>query len=65
VNNDPRRIDPPTCGCTDCITGYSKPMDEATDQELWQMMIGLKQNATGFDVHEFSLETVTKIRRPT
>lgn len=32
----PRRlvVDPPGCGCLDCITHYSVPADELTDEHL-------------------------------
>jgi hypothetical protein len=27
-------IDPPTCGCTDCLMGYSTPLDEVRIGDL-------------------------------
>lgn len=29
-----RRIDPPECGCTDCLRGYSKPVDALSEDEI-------------------------------
>jgi hypothetical protein len=40
-------IDPPDCGCTDCITEYSKPINYCTKQELLQMHWGVIPNASG------------------
>jgi hypothetical protein len=42
-----RRIDPPICSCTDCIIGYSKPIDWCTEDELMNLHLGLLQNASG------------------
>lgn len=44
-----KRIDPPDCDCTDCITGYSKPINFATEHELGVAFYCPKQisNASG------------------
>lgn len=41
------RIDPPNCGCTDCLTGYSRPWNATTAQERRDMIAGKLQDATG------------------
>jgi hypothetical protein len=41
-----RRIDPPDCGCTDCLTGESKPVTSATNEELLLMARNEIINAT-------------------
>lgn len=41
-----RRIDPPNCGCTDCLTGYSKPWNAASDDEQAAMLCGRLDDAT-------------------
>jgi hypothetical protein len=33
-------IDPTDCGCTDCITGYSKPLRSATARDIARMITG-------------------------
>jgi len=42
-----KRVDPPNCGCTDCATGYSKPVNRCSEKELCSMIIGTINNATG------------------
>lgn len=41
-----KRIDPAGCGCTDCMTGYSRPLGQASQRELVQMLTGKIQDAT-------------------
>lgn len=54
------RIDPPECGCTDCLTGYSVPLDRATVLEVDRMLAGVYQNATGYKDEDFHVrETIT------
>ena len=40
------RIDPPDCSCTDCITGYSKPIDQASPDEVDRLMNGELDDAS-------------------
>ena len=42
----PHRIDPLTCGCTDCMTGWSVPLGEASDEDVFAMLAGEIQDAT-------------------
>jgi hypothetical protein len=49
-----KRIDPPDCGCTDCIIGYSKPINHCSCDELMLLHLELLQNASG-------LKTTVKI----
>ena len=44
------RIDPPDCGCTDCLTGYSEPANEVSQKELKKLFKGKLRNATGMVV---------------
>lgn len=43
-----QRIDPSHCGCTDCLTGYSVPLSDATEKDLKRLYAGKVINATGF-----------------
>jgi hypothetical protein len=42
----PHRIDPRDCGCTDCMSGWSVPLREATDDDVFAMLAGEIQDAT-------------------
>jgi hypothetical protein len=44
---DLKRVDPPGCGCTDCLVGYSKPLDELDQSEKLALGLGLLFDATG------------------
>ena len=44
-----KRVDPTDCGCTDCLTGYSKPFDQCTPMELLYMGFGNIKNASEYE----------------
>lgn len=39
-------IDPPGCGCTECMIGEYRPADRATDDELQALFLGLVRDNT-------------------
>lgn len=51
------QIDPPGCGCTECLTGLYVPLDRATDEQVRALLTGAMPNATGED---FTLTTVAE-----
>lgn len=51
-DNKPVRLDPETCGCTDCIVGYSVPMSQATLKQIKKASKGKMQNATYYTDEE-------------
>lgn len=40
-------IDPPGCGCTECLTGEYKPLEQATATEALAIAVGAAVNNTG------------------
>ena len=55
---NPMRIDPPGCACTNCITGRSRPLDQADREDIRRLAVGAVQDATSVEL-DFEL-TVTK-----
>lgn len=42
-------IDPEGCGCTECLIGEYRPLNQATDEELGQLIRGeLKDNTSEY-----------------
>lgn len=50
ASTKPQRVDPPSCGCTDCITGYSVPLDLATWETVKALVHGDVQDATSTEL---------------
>lgn len=50
------RIDPPDCGCTDCILrDWSIPIDTADTNQVLAMLRGDLDNATGYDAVDYAI----------
>lgn len=45
----PRAVDPPGCGCTDCLTGAAVPLDRATPGQIAALLNGALGNRTDSD----------------
>lgn len=45
----PTAIDPPGCGCTECMTGEYVPLNQATTQEILRLLSGHLRDNTGDD----------------
>lgn len=45
----PVAIDPPRCGCTECIAGQYVPLNQATTQEILGLLSGRLRDNTGDD----------------
>ncbi|MER5891114.1 hypothetical protein ABT160_45500 [Streptomyces sp. NPDC001941] len=43
-------VDPPGCGCTECLTGQYAPLDQATAQDIAALLSGQVSNHTSVDL---------------
>ena len=57
-------IDPPGCGCTECITGLYRPIDQANNEELIAMILGEIPNHSGYSVADFQVRDDGLVLRP-
>lgn len=54
----PIAIDPPFCGCTECMTGEYVPLNEATAEQMADMLAGKIRNNTGMQLQVSFVFTV-------
>lgn len=47
TTSEPWAIDPPDCGCTDCLIGESVPLSGASDELIRRMIRGEVTDRTG------------------
>lgn len=58
----PIAIDPPGCGCTECIIGQYKPLDEATQEQIVDMLTGrIGNNLGSWENENTSVEVTVRI----
>lgn len=48
--SDVRAVDPPGCGCTECLTGEYIPLDQASEEQLVMLLRGELRDNTGLPV---------------
>jgi hypothetical protein len=58
------QLDPYGCGCTECLTGESVPLNQATDEQVLAMILGEIGNATGHELPEFTVRGDGQVIRP-
>lgn len=54
----PTAIDPPGCGCTECLTGEYVPLDRATPHQVGKLLRGYLRSHLGDEMAELTV-TVT------
>ena len=52
----PHRIDPPGCGCTDCLVRWSVPLDMASVDHVFAMRAGEVEDATSEEFQTVTTE---------
>lgn len=55
--SEPVQIDPPGCGCTECLTGEYVPLDQASKEQVAAMLAGKLSNATS-EVFDMTIKVV-------
>lgn len=53
-------VDPPNCGCTECIIGLYVPLHKATDEQVAGALVGALADHTGGSEPD---DTVTEVQR--
>lgn len=51
-----KRVDPLTCGCTDCQTGYSVPLSQATNAQVDALIDGRLLDGVGRTITEYDFD---------
>lgn len=54
-------VDPPGCGCTECLTGVYVPLDQATPGQVAAAARGVLGNNTGFGRAELAARSLPRV----
>lgn len=52
-SNWPIQIDPPNCGCTECLIGQYVPINHATSRDFDRFVAGVVSDASGLSDYDF------------